>query len=1182
MSSWPKDLFPDPLPQLTPAEQQRLGDYEQLDRDGGAFVSLLREQFWHRIEAEETLLRKHGLPVPRRARDFSYVVNTEKHGVDVTPPKFDMPHYLAVTVPTSEVRPCEWGRWRLAKEYVPICYCVVGDKRTVEAEKDVFQRIGLRRLVLRAQGCWFSRNPYEVYELLHFYFFEPGTYHKSGWSYEGVNATVRCLTGQSLYNATDDPEPLVTRQLCKVPGYTLNELEQFERITDFYNGLDIQKWKSAFTAEPPFAVDVIRPEQDFIPFDLFFSLKVPAPQFSKSPISLRILAATPIKAGSMLDFLNNLRSVKHPVAFEFIDNGSNAYFQLTCDHSDQSLIERQFQICFPNATLQITQEAGITQELEGVITQPQHLYHETKSLSEFSLDPFTRLSALVRETPPTEKSVFQVLFFPMPDETLHKIGSRRQGPIQKSILNKVPGWQVTIKAFSSSEQILETLRQEFLVQFARSDSPWDSADNPESPNARAMLDWCLLSTSELAALAHLPTGELDLDRLETASMKQRLPPATFTQGGISIGQSTGRGVTTDVRLPSTVRDRHLYVVGKSGTGKSTLIFNAALQDIHNGAGVAVIDPHGDLVASGEHSLLHYIPETRLNDVVYLNAADKEHPIGMNLMAVSNDEELDLLATNLQTTFRRLSDSWGERMDNLLRFSLHTLVQTPGSTFFDLKRLLQNADYRKGVVAQLTDYRLVDFWQNDFAGYKDSIQPIISRMGKFMLSPLYGMLSQPESKLNFFDVIHNRKILLVNLGGIGEDDAQLLGSLLVSQLQLAVMQRSKIPPEYRHPYYLYVDEFQNFTSRAFAKILSEARKYQLCLTLAHQFISQLGESERDAIFGNIGTMVMFGVGDKDAQTLRHQLGKYEPLDLVNIPKYQALCRPEQANDTFLLTTNPPPPRPQSFAETIIDHTGRLYASKPVMPERPIVSPPEPVREQRKSVPTSGRPVENPPPVATPPLVLTEDIAHVASPQLPTPVAPAETATTEMVPDLPPRPEVVGEVPALGRGGQQHKYLQNLIKRLAEEKGYRVIIEQPVLSGIGSVDVSLERAGRKIACEISVSSTADYELQNIQKCLAAGFDDVIVLSSEKRALSKINKKVVAEFDSESQQRIHFFLPEEFVAFLEYSGVKEASATQTVRGYKVNVKFKSADDKEHKTQRQAVAKVILQALKRMKKEK
>ena len=167
--------------------------------------------------------------------------------------------------------------------------------------------------------------------------------------------------------------------------------------------------------------------------------------------------------------------------------------------------------------------------------------------------------------------------------------------------------------------------------------------------------------------------------------------------------------------------------------------------------------------------------------------DKEHPISMNLMAVSNDEELDLLAANLRTTFRRLSDSWGERKDNLLRFALHTLVQARGSTFFDLKRLLQDTEYRKSVVGRLTERSTVNFWQNDFAAYRDSIQPIISRIGKFMLSPLHGMLSQTKSKLNFYDLIQQKKILLVNLGGIGEDDAQLLGSLLVSQLQLAVMQ-----------------------------------------------------------------------------------------------------------------------------------------------------------------------------------------------------------------------------------------------------------------------------------------------------------------------------------------------------------------------------------------------------------
>jgi hypothetical protein len=273
------------------------------------------------------------------------------------------------------------------------------------------------------------------------------------------------------------------------------------------------------------------------------------------------------------------------------------------------------------------------------------------------------------------------------------------------------------------------------------------------------------------------------------------------------------------------------------------------------------------------------------------------------------------------------------------------------------------------VQQITHPMLREFWEEDFPRYgKDATTPIISRVNKFLFLPqLYTMLSSAESKLNFHDVIENKKTLLVNLasGSIGEDNAQLIGSMIVTQLQMAIMRRANVPPERRHPYYLYVDEFQNFTSAAFEKILSEARKYKLCLTLAHQFISQLPDTQRDAIFGNVGTLIMFGCGDKDANALRYQLGRYDAQDLVSLRKYEALCRPESAQDTFLFKTIPPPPKPVGFAKAIIEYTRAHYGvhGKPIAEASPKVAAmpaSEPAQENAAtttvSTPMSLRPVQ----------------------------------------------------------------------------------------------------------------------------------------------------------------------------------------------------------------------------------
>lgn len=264
--------------------------------------------------------------------------------------------------------------------------------------------------------------------------------------------------------------------------------------------------------------------------------------------------------------------------------------------------------------------------------------------------------------------------------------------------------------------------------------------------------------------------------------------------------------------------------------------------------------------------------------------------------------------------------------------------------------------------------LQDFWQLEYPNYpKDAAQPILNRMSKFSLSPtLVGILGQPDSTLNFFDVIQNKKILLVNIskGQIGEDTAQLLGSLIVSQLQLAIMRRAALPKESRDPYYLYVDEFQNFTTSAFEKILSEARKYKLCLTLAHQYISQLDERTKNAILANVGTIIMFQSYPQDAQALRPELGQYEPTDVTNLntANHEALCKPStQSKDTFIFQTLAPPPKPDSFAREIIEFTRENYATTPIQYDAPkVVHSPAPevtaLAAQRLPRPARALPTE----------------------------------------------------------------------------------------------------------------------------------------------------------------------------------------------------------------------------------
>ena len=438
--------------------------------------------------------------------------------------------------------------------------------------------------------------------------------------------------------------------------------------------------------------------------------------------------------------------------------------------------------------------------------------------------------------------------------------------IERPLNNKKPAWFASLVLYCSNTALLTELTTSFLRAYQTEAQQWQG-QAPEYVQAvrRDTPLTIVLSTDELAALAHFPTKDIQCELLETASMKNKLPPDLYTHSGIQIGTSEARGMIKPVVIPHQVKDRHVYVVGKSGTGKSTLLYNCICQDIDSGSGVAVIDPHGDLV----QDVLRYIPQHRIEDTIYFNAADKEHPIGLNILNAQTEDEIGLLADDLLVTFKRLSESWGERMDAILRFSFHTLLRTEGASLLDLKNLLQKPAYRAQTVSALHSQQLLDFWRYEYPNYpKDAAQPILNRMSKFALSPiLSGILGQPDAALNFFDVIQNKKILLVNLskGQIGEDTAQLLGSRSLSpSSSLRLCARAAMPKETRDPYSLYVDEFQNFTTSAFEKILSEARKYKLCLTLAHQYISQLDEKTKNAILANVGTIIMFQSYPADAQ------------------------------------------------------------------------------------------------------------------------------------------------------------------------------------------------------------------------------------------------------------------------------------------------------------------------------
>ncbi len=362
-----------------------------------------------------------------------------------------------------------------------------------------------------------------------------------------------------------------------------------------------------------------------------------------------------------------------------------------------------------------------------------------------------------------------------------------------------------------------------------------------------------------------------------------------------LGETSWRNARTRFGIKRRDRRLPLYILGKTGMGKSTLLANIVISDIRAGEGVAVIDPHGALV----EEILEYIPDERVEDVIYFNATDAERPVPFNPLVSTGPAYHHLAASGIIAMMKKVwGDSWGPRLEHVLRYTLLTLLARPGSTLLDVPRLLLDTEWRKRVVAELRNEHLQAFWRKEFGAYavnfrNEAVAPVLNKVGQFLASPLMrAIVGQQENTFDVRQAMDEGKIFLVNLakGRIGDDASALLGAMIVSQIWLAALSRQDMPEERRKDFYLTVDEAHSIATASFTDMLSETRKYRLNLTLAHQYLDQLEPSLRAAILGNVGTLITFRAGAEDAAYLAREFYPvFTEVDFVNLPKYHVYLK-----------------------------------------------------------------------------------------------------------------------------------------------------------------------------------------------------------------------------------------------------------------------------------------------------
>jgi len=408
-----------------------------------------------------------------------------------------------------------------------------------------------------------------------------------------------------------------------------------------------------------------------------------------------------------------------------------------------------------------------------------------------------------------------------------------------------------------------------------------------------------------------------------------------------------RGKKLRFGIKEADRAKHLYIIGKTGMGKSTMMENMAIQDIQNGEGLAVIDPHGSFA----DKMLDYVPMERIEDVIYFAPFDMEHPVSFNVMEDVGPDRRHLVASGLMSAFKKIwIDAWSARMEYILNNTLLALLEYPDATILGVNRMLSDKDYRRAVVDNIKDPSVKSFWKDEFAKYGDRYMQeagaaIQNKVGQFTSNPLIrNIIGQPKSAFDIRKLMDEKKILIINLskGQVGEQTASLLGGMLITKIYLSAMSRADVPPEtlrFLPNFYAYVDEFQSFANESFADILSEARKYKLSLTIAHQYISQMEESVRDAVFGNVGSTVSFRIGPFDAEVLERVFAPtFTQEDLVNLSFtqiYLTLQIDGIGSRPFSATTIGPFPKPKtSYRKEILEHSRKTFARPRAVAESEI--------------------------------------------------------------------------------------------------------------------------------------------------------------------------------------------------------------------------------------------------------
>jgi hypothetical protein len=674
----------------------------------------------------------------------------------------------------------------------------------------------------------------------------------------------------------------------------------------------------------------------------------------------------------------------------------------------------------------------------------------------------------------------------------------------------------------------------------------------------------ILNSQELSTLVHPPSRKVVSDKLARESETTKRAPRTALDHEFVIGTNSHQDTTEEVSLSKQQRTKHVHILGSSGSGKSTLLLSLIKQDLELGEGFCVLDPHGDLI----DDVIPHVPDERLSDIILFDPSDSNFPIGFNILQANSELEKTLLSSDLVATFRRMSTSWGDVMDSVLANAVLAFVEsTKGGTLFELRRFLVEKDFRDTFLETVGDPSVRYFWQQQFPHLVSKSQAsILIRLDSLLRNKLIrNIICQKETKLDFRQIMDSRKVLLIKLsqGLIGEENSHLLGTLIVSKIYQTALSRQDSND--RPYFWLYLDEFQHFITPSMENILSGVRKYNLGLHLSHQEYRQMLSRSAEvasSVLSNCHTRICFRLGDSDSEKFAAGFSFFDEKALQNLGVGQAIARIERSDFDFNLTIEPTPKVDKNLAQNrlkaIRENTRENFAEAKETVEAELfadqVAPGDTKDSSNEKTPRKE----------------TTEHRHKRT---------QDTDLTNQTnrDNTPGGSGLLLEPPESSKEENTHRYLQNLIKRIGENQGLVATLEQQVFGGVGRIDAVLESDHMRIACEIAVTNTVEYEIQNIQKCLVAGFNKVAIVSNEKSHLARIRKQAETMIAGELLSNVYFLEPEHFHLFLEKLNAEAGTAALSgdnndkVKGYSISLGFNKLNETEQKIREKAIAEIL-----------